>query len=103
MAKDRMPYARWVDYRLKNISPEHLKDARNAYWSNRGRVAKYDAYKDYCKLYGYDYDPAPNGYWESKEKAWHKPTGILMGLTGVWLSFIASLALGSVRSKGKEW
>jgi len=103
MAKQKMTYPHWVNYRIKNVSPEYVQEARKKYYSRGGRIEKYDEYREYCKLFGFIPDNPPEGYWESKETWWGKPLGIWLGLTMGWIAFILSIGLPSTQSKGKEW
>lgn len=91
----KLPYAAWVNIKLKPLSKEHQQELRGGYYSNSGKIKQYDAYKAYCKDNGFDYDPAPDGYWESKEEPWHKPAGWAM-VAGAFLT----LMLGGVATSG---
>ena len=88
-------YARWVSDKMKHTPKELQSERRGAYFSNSGRIAHYDEYAKWCRLWGYDYDDSPEGYWDSKTKVWHKPAGILMGLSGVLMWLVASIVSGS--------
>lgn len=92
---NRLTYAGWVAMTLRDANLENDQGARAKYWTNTGKIEQYDAYKEYCKTNGYNYDSPPDGYWESKEKPWHKPAGIAMGLTGILLWFISGVIGGS--------
>lgn len=93
--RKKYQYARWVSDKLNGVSNERKQEIRGAYYSNSGRVAHYDEYAKWCRDLGYDYDDSPEGYWESKTLEWHNPVGILMGLTGVLMWFIAMIVGGS--------
>lgn len=86
MAK-KYPYARWVADKMRGLEADSLQAVRNKYYSDTGRIENYDDYARWCRLFGYDYDDSPEGYWESKFLPWHKPAGIVMGAIGVmtWL------------------
>ena len=92
---NRLPYAGWVAYTLREAGKENDQAERGKYFSNTGRIDNYDNYVAFCKSEKKQYDSPPDGYWESKEKPWHKPTGIAMGLTGILLWFIAGVIGGS--------
>lgn len=91
----KYPYARWVSDKLKDATAERKQEIRGAHYSDSGRVAHYDEYARWCRQLGYDYDDSPEGYWDSKIKDWHQPTGILMAITGVFMWFIAMVIGGS--------
>jgi hypothetical protein len=84
---------------LRDKGLENDQAARASYWSNTGRIEQYDTYKEYCKTNAHDYDGPPDGYWESKEKPWHKPAGLAMGLTGILLWFITGIIGGATGQK----
>ena len=92
---DRLTYAGWVAMTLRDKGLENDQQARASYWSNSGRIERYDEYKEFCKQQKKSYDNPPDGYWESLEKPWHKPAGITMGLTGILLWFISGVIGGS--------
>jgi len=92
---DRLTYAGWVAMTLRDKGLENDQQARASYWSNSGRIERYDEYKEFCKQQKKSYDSPPDGYWESLEKPWHKPAGIAMGLTGILLWFISGVIGGS--------
>lgn len=94
-------YARWVSDKLKGLEPEVAQQVRDKYYSDSGRIAHYDEYARFCRLFGYSYDDSPDGYWESKIQSWHKPTGYLLGLTGVISWFSLSLVTGFLGRKAK--
>ena len=97
---NKMPYAGWVAMTLRDNGDQDNQEARAKYWTDSGKVEFYDQYVAFCKQEKKKHDPPPEGYWESKEKPWHKPTGILMGLTGilVWVtSGIIGGSTGQVR------
>ena len=96
---NRLTYAGWVAMTLRDKGLENDQAARASYWSNTGRIEQYDTYKEYCKTNGNDYDGPPDGYWESKEKPWHKPAGLAMGLTGILLWFISGIIGGATGQK----
>lgn len=92
---DRMAYAGWVAMTLRDAQLENDQEARAALWSATGRVENYDKYVAFCKQEKKSYDGPPEGYWESKERPWHKPTGVAMGLTGILLWFVSGVIGGS--------
>ena len=92
---DRLTYAGWVAMTLRDKGLMNDQQARASYWSNSGRIERYDEYKEFCKQQKKSYDNPPDGYWESKEQPWHKPTGIALGLTGILLWFISGIIGGS--------
>ena len=92
---NRMPYAGWVAYTLREAGKDNDQQERAKYFSNSGRIERYDEYVAFCKAEKKQYDSPPDGYWESKEKPWHKPTGIAMALTGILLWFISGVIGGS--------
>ena len=94
MAK-KLSYSAWARMQIDAYSPERQQDVRKSYYSDSGKINRYDAYKTHCKQRGYDFDAPPEGYWESKEEPWHKPTGILIGLSTVLLWFLTSLLGGT--------
>jgi hypothetical protein len=93
--RKRYPYARWVDDRIKHVPNEMLQEKRGAYYSNSGRIAHYDEYAKWCRLWGYEYDNAPDGYWDDKTKKWHTPAGVLMGSVGIMAWFLLSIIGGA--------
>ena len=93
MAK-KLPYAGYVRIMLEPLTPEHQQELRGSFFSDSGRVKQYDNYKAYCKQHGFDYDPAPDGYWEAKEEPWHKPAGWGMIAAG-YLGMMLLSAMGS--------
>lgn len=93
---DKFTYAAWVAMELRDKELSADQDARAQYWSNSGKIAKYDEYLAYCKEHKLKADNPPEGYWESKEEPWHKPTGIAMGLTGILIWFVAKVIGGAV-------
>jgi hypothetical protein len=93
--RKRYPYARWVDDRIKHTPKEMLQEKRGAYYSSSGRVAHYDEYAKWCRLWGYEYDNAPEGYWDAKTKNWHTYAGTAMGALGVMAWFLLSIVAGS--------
>jgi hypothetical protein len=99
--RKKYQYARWVADKMKHASNERKQEIRGAYYSNSGRVEHYDEYAKWCRDLGYDYDDSPEGYWDSKIKDWHQPTGILMAITGVFLGFIA-LVIGGSTGQAKK-
>ncbi len=92
---DKVTYAAWVAMTLRDAGLESDPQARDSYWSNSGRINKYDEYRAYCKAEKRQPDDPPAGYWESKEKPWHKPAGITMGLMGVLIWFAAGVIGGT--------
>lgn len=90
----KMPYAGWVRLTLEPLTPEHQQELRSSYFSDRGKVARYDTYKAYCIEKGFSYDAPPEGYWESKEEPWHKPAGWGM-VVGGYLGMMLLSAMGS--------
>ena len=94
MAK-RLSYAAWARQILENVAPERQQEVRASYFSDSGKVNRYDSYKAYCKQKGYDYDAPPEGYWESKKEPWHTPTGIAIGLSSVLVWFLLGLVGGT--------
>lgn len=95
--KHRYPYARWANERIKQITDQGArKEARDKYFSNSGKLEKFDSYRDYCKLVNAEPDPAPDGYWESKVTIWHNLGGILGLLMIGFLYLIGGTAKGSM-------
>lgn len=92
---EKFTYAAWVAMELRDKELSADQDARAQYWSNSGKIAKYDEYREYCKLNKLQPDNPPEGYWESKEEPWHKPVGIAMGMTGILVWFIAGIIGGA--------
>jgi hypothetical protein len=86
-----LPYAAWVRLQLARVPEEELKAARVAYFSDKGKIAKWEAYKAYCKSQKLDYDGPPDGYWEAMEKPWHKPTGYGMAAMGLFAWFLMTI------------
>lgn len=93
MAK-KLPYAGYVRIILEPLTPEHQQELRAGFFSESGRVKQYDNYKAYCQKHGFEYDPAPDGYWEAKEEPWHKPAGWGMIAAG-YLGMMLLSAMGS--------
>ena len=93
--RKRYPYARWVDDRLKHVSRENKAEKRGAYYSNTGRVAHYEEYAKWCRLWGYYYDDSPEGYWDAKTKAWHPYAGTLLGSAGILAWLVLSIVGGA--------
>lgn len=100
MAK-RLPYAAWVRQQLERMPEELRQAARGEYYSDSGKIAKWELYKADCKQAGYEYDGPPDGYWEAKEEPWHKPAGYTMGALGVFLTFLGMIIIGSMGT-GKQ-
>lgn len=100
MAK-KLPYAAWVRQQLEKLPEDKRPAARGGYYSDSGRIAKWDVYKAECKAAGLEYDMPPEGYWESKEEPWHKPAGYTMGLLGVFMWFLVMVIGGSTGMKRK--
>jgi hypothetical protein len=100
MAK-QLPYAAWVRQQLERLPEDQRQAARGAYYSESGRIAKWDVYKADCKAMGLGYDNPPEGYWESKEQPWHKAAGYAMGLVGLFLWVMAQIISGSTGMKRK--
>ena len=98
---NKLPYAGYVSMTLRSEGKEKDQEAREAYFSTSGRIASYDLYKDYCKRNKFTPDSPPDGYWESKQEPWHKPTGIAIGLLGILLWFIGGVAAGSAGQRGR--
>ena len=94
MAK-RLPYEAWARIQIDRIPEEERQAKRGKFFSEGGRIANWENYRAYCKANGNLYDGPPDGYWESKEEPWHKPTGILMGLVGVFVWFLVLVISGS--------
>lgn len=94
-ATEKLTYAAWAAIQLRDIGKESDQEARAEYWSNSGKIAKYDEYRAYCKAEKLLPENPPNGYWESKEKPWHKPTGVAMGLMGILAWFVVGVIGGS--------
>lgn len=100
MAK-KLPYAAWVRITLEPLTPEHQQELRGSFFSDKGKVKRYDDYKAYCIKHGHAYDSAPDGYWESKEEPWHKPAGWGMVAAG-YLGMMLISAMGSgVRTRNR--
>jgi hypothetical protein len=89
--KKKYPYARWVADKLRWYPKEKLQEMRGVYYSTSGKIAHYDEYAKWCRELGYDYDDSPEGYWDSKVRDWHNPLGILMGLSGILMWFVATI------------
>jgi hypothetical protein len=98
MAK-KYPYARWANDRIKKVIPEEQQSARARYFSDSGRIQHYDEYARWSRLFGYDFDDNPEGYWESKFLPWHKPTGILLGALGTMTWLLLQVIAGSTGRK----
>lgn len=94
-ATEKLTYAAWTAIQLRDAGKENDQDARAEYWSKSGRIEKYDEYLAYCKADKKQPDNPPEGYWESKEKPWHKPAGVTIGLMGVLVWFAAGLIGGA--------
>lgn len=98
MAKN-LPYAAWVRQQLDKLPEEEQQAARTAFYSTGGRIAKWESYRAHCKAQKLDYDGPPEGYWESKEEPWHKPTGYAVGALGVFVWFLGTIIAGSTGMK----
>ncbi len=97
----QLPYAAWVRITLEPLTPEHQQELRGSFFSDTGRIKRYDAYKAYCVEKGYKYDPAPDGYWEAKEEPWHKPAGVAM-IVGGYVGMMLLSAMGSgIRTRNR--
>lgn len=96
MAK-RLAYAAWARQQLDTYSEERRQEVRKSYYSESGKINRYDQYKAYAKAKGLDYDNPPEGYWEAKEEPWHAPAGILAGLGAVFMWFLLGLIGGTTR------
>ena len=92
---EKLTYAAWAAIELRDSGKESDQESRADYWSKSGRSEKYDAYVAYCKEERKQPDNPPEGYWESKEKPWHKPAGITMGLMGVLTWFVIGIIGGA--------
>ena len=90
----KLPYAAYVRIMLEPLTKEHQQELRGSFFSDTGRVKQYDNYKKYCIDNNYEHDPAPDGYWESKEEPWHKPAGYGM-IVGGYLGMMFLSAMGS--------
>ena len=91
----RLPYEAWARQQIDKIPEELRQEQRGKFYSPGGRIANWETYRAYCKNNGHQYDGPPEGYWESKEQPWHKPTGLLMGLVGVFVWFLVLVIGGS--------
>lgn len=96
----KLAYSAWCRMELERVPEENRQDARPSYFSDSGKITKYDEYRTYCRTNRLDYDGPPEGYWESKEKPWHKPTGYLLGLASI-LAYFALLVIGGSTTKGR--
>lgn len=96
------PYAAWVRLQLAKVPEDALQDARKAFYSDAGKIAKWEAYKAYCKANKLDYDGPPEGYWESKEQPWHKPAGYGMAAMGLFAWFLMVIIGGSTGMGNKK-
>jgi len=92
---DRLTYAGWASMTLRDKGLDGDQKARADYFSNSGKVQHYDEYKAFCQQEKKSYDNPPDGYWESLEKPWHKPTGVAMVLTGILMWFISGVIGGT--------
>ena len=90
----KLSYAGWARIVLDQLTPEHQKELRSSFYSDEGRIKRYDSYKKYCQDKGFEYEGAPDGYWESKEEPWHKPAGWGM-IIGGYLGMMMLSAMGS--------
>lgn len=95
----RLPYAAWVRQQLDKMPEELRQAARAEYYSDSGKIAKWDLYKADCKAQKLDYDGPPEGYWEAKEEPWHKPAGYALGVVGVFTWFLGAIVLGALGGK----
>jgi hypothetical protein len=97
MKKERYPYARWANERIKQITDEgERKATRDKYFSNSGKLIKFDNYRDYCRAINAEPDPAPDGYWESKVTPAHTIAGILGIVMMMFLWLIGGTAKGTM-------
>jgi hypothetical protein len=97
MKRQKYPYARWANERIKQITDEGArKEARDTYFSNSGKLIKFDNYRQFCKEMKVEPDPAPDGYWESKVTLGHNIAGILGVLMIGFLYLIGGTAKGSM-------
>ena len=101
MAK-KLPYPAYVNIMLAPLTKEHAQELRGKFYSAKGKIARYDAYKEYCQKHGYEYDAAPEGYWASKEEPWHKPAGHAMIAGGYALWFLSKLATTGSRTRHRQ-
>lgn len=99
--KKRLAYAGWARIVLDQLTPEHQQELRGSFYSDEGRIKRYDSYKKYCQENNFEYEDAPDGYWESKEESWHKPAGVAM-IVGGYLGMMLLSAMGSgVRTRNR--
>jgi hypothetical protein len=99
MAK-RLPYAAWVQQKLRGQTKAQQQAIRSTYYNDYGRVSNYDAYVRDCKADNFTPDTPPEGYWEWAERGYEKPlTVITMGL-GALLYLIIGVIAGSTGRKG---
>lgn len=95
--KERYPYARWATERINQITKEEdRKETRPKYFSNSGKLIKFENYLQFCREGGYQPDPAPDGYWESRVKTWHSASGVMGVFMMMFLYLIVGLAKGSM-------
>ena len=98
---NRLTYAGYVAMMLRAQGKESDQEERNKYWSHTGRIEHYDRYRAFCRQEKKTPDNPPDGYWESKEEPWHKPTGVAIGLSGVLLWFLGGV-ISSATGLGKK-
>ena len=91
---EKLPYPAYVNIRLKPLTKEHQQELRSSFYSPKGKIARHDGYVAYCKHHKLQHDPAPEGYWGSKEEPWHKPVGIGLIVAG-YFGFMASKVVTS--------
>ena len=95
----KLPYPAYVNIVLEPLTKEHQQELRGAFYSPKGKIARYEDYVEYCKIKNLEPDSAPAGYWESKEQPWHKPVGIGMIIMGYCLWFFVQLLGSGVRTR----
>ena len=96
---EKLPYPAYVNIRLKPLTKEHQQEIRSSFYSPKGKIARHDDYVAYCKANKREPDPAPNGYWDSKEEPWHKPVGILMIVMAYFTWFMGKAMGSGVRTR----
>ena len=95
----KLPYPAYVNIILAPLTKEHQQELRSSFYSAKGKLARYEDYKDYCKKNNYEPDAPPAGYWESKEEPWHKPVGIGIIVAGYFGWFLTKFLTTGVRTR----
>ena len=97
-----LTYAAWASKKIRAMPKAQQQTRRGGYYSPTGRINNYDNYRADAKAELYSFEKPPEGYWESKEKPWHKPVGFMAGGLGVFIYFLFGIVLRSTGQGGSK-